>query len=880
MILCGPSNLNNGLKLILQWRLFKIGFSADLSRFYRSIHTTKLCQQVRLFFFFKNKDDPEPVVWAICRCNFGDSISSLTTELATREIICPKFQYELTSEIASGYRYCDDFLFSFQDEEIADRTSEDMKNTFNTFNFTVKMTARTGSQEEKIGVMGLIWSPSAHKDNFTVDLTLYPDEKVRGAQIGSPLSFNNIDNLPITRQLLSRLVGQIFEYLQVLVGPALAQLKICFSRLTTALPIGDWNTCCSQVSTELTEEIRTVLKSLVNFNKTIKPFPRAILESKQDIISRLIFASDAGQYSLGVCVYFIIQNNRTGEIKSKLGISRQKIHSERIPFAEYSALLLSAKLLIELLENIPFLSKLNFLEIIFATDSTIAINFLNPLRIFKNIRVRNVSHSIHKILEHFVDSTQERIAKIVHLAGSLNPSDKITKIISLPGGPAEIANSDLWRSGPPQFIQENWPEEDQVCLRFEKNKPTFFQFPPCQKMSKEDIEKNIEKLTSGSSKKDKIIRPDKVGDKVGSSALHADVSGSETSPIIPSVFPQEMEKPIGFFEEEIYMRLVTRFSSLQKLINTVKNVLRLTTRLLHSYNTQYNDRIAFLILAASSQNIFKIEQCKSWFPQKGDDNIIRAMTRSDGTENENIVLMKSPILISHRDKNLTKLLIRACHIFQEGKFLIHHSFITTCSRLFTGRYAVIIPQQKRLAKDLISNCTTCISLFQKPKKVHLSSSRAIAAMIKSNPVFNTISLDPVGPYTRKCGRKAVKFYLIFISCLVTASINIIYAESLSSENIAQAVQTHCFDYKYPQTIYSDAGTSVNIKRDQKIFDKYFCINIETKQVAAGHQVLNFVENRIKSSKNILKTIFANRAFKNLPNMDLQHISNSQKCGNL
>ena len=132
-------------------------------------------------------------------------------------------------------------------------------------------------------------------------------------------------------------------------------------------------------------------------------------------------------------------------------------------------------------------------------------------------------------------------------------------------------------------------------------------------MSKEDIEKNIEKLTSGSSKKDKIIRPDKVGvkdedkvgDKVGSSALHADVSGSETSPIIPSVFPQEMEKPIGFFEEEIYMRLVTRFSSLQKLINTVKNILRLTTRLLHSYNTQYNDRIAFLILAASSQNIFK-----------------------------------------------------------------------------------------------------------------------------------------------------------------------------------------------------------------------------------------------------------------------------------
>ena len=65
MVLCGPSNLNSPLKLVLQWRMFPVGFTADISRFYRSIFITKICQQVRLFYFFEEPTDEQPQCFTI-----------------------------------------------------------------------------------------------------------------------------------------------------------------------------------------------------------------------------------------------------------------------------------------------------------------------------------------------------------------------------------------------------------------------------------------------------------------------------------------------------------------------------------------------------------------------------------------------------------------------------------------------------------------------------------------------------------------------------------------------------------------------------------------------------------------------------------------------
>ena len=57
----------------------------------------------------------------------------------------------------------------------------------------------------------------------------------------------------------------------------------------------------------------------------------------------------------------------------------------------------------------------------------------------------------------------------------------------------------------------------------------------------------------------------------------------------------------GYFNHQIYRQLVTRFSSLQKLVNTVKIIRMATTSMLNNKNLSYQDRLAFLVLVRSSQ---------------------------------------------------------------------------------------------------------------------------------------------------------------------------------------------------------------------------------------------------------------------------------------
>ena len=865
MVLCGPSNLNSPLKLVLQWRMFPVGFTADISRFYRSIFTTKICQQVRLFYFFEEPTDEQPQCFTIVRLNFGDINSSLVTEISVREVVCQNFHHNLTALIAAEYRFCDDFLYSFLNTEQADKIAADMIKTFDKFGFQLKMTIRTGQTAEITNVMGMSWHPVS--DEYTVNLSLYPDEKIRGAQLGDILTPENIENTPRTRQLLARFVGQTFEYLNILLGPALTHLKICFSKLTEALPTGDWNTCCSTVDENLDQEIISVFKSLLNFNKIIKPIPRAILTNESQSVAKICLVSDAGMYSLGTCCYFIIDENNDLKYQSKLILSRSKIHKEKIPFAEFSALLLSAKLLVEILENISYLQSLRKLQVILATDSTIAINFLNPNRIFRNVRIRNVSFSIHKILEHFVDGEQDRTATIVHIPGIENPADKISKIIDFPGGPAGLANTDLWRQGPCQFRDNNWPSQEETCLKFEKNKSTFFQSPSCQQQNK-DFERDLEKITASSSQRPLPANNQALIRCHASLELQQKDMMTASYPIICTFQP-------GYFNLQIYRQLVTRFSSLQKLVNTVKIILSFTTSMLDMKSPSHQDRLAFLVLTRSSQIHFPPEgKLKGWYPREGEDKILRATTRTDDYNSLAAVVLRSPVLISHKDTALTTLLIRKAH--QRGlgaptQTKVHNSILTTGSEIVTGRFAAIITNQTRVVTAYCDKCVVCRYLYKQPANPALQASRVVKYLHQSNPVFACVSLDPVGFYTRRCGRHAIKFWLIYVSCLVTGAVNILYTESLTSSSICQAVQNHCLDYRYPETIYVDKGSSVNIKRDINQFKEYFCRDIEVVQVERGHQMLNFVETAVRLSKKIIASVFKNRSLKSLPNLTMQEV---------
>ena len=56
--LTGPPLLGNGLQCIFAWRYHSIGVSSDLSRFYRSIETCSMTNNLRHFVWFRNPKLP------------------------------------------------------------------------------------------------------------------------------------------------------------------------------------------------------------------------------------------------------------------------------------------------------------------------------------------------------------------------------------------------------------------------------------------------------------------------------------------------------------------------------------------------------------------------------------------------------------------------------------------------------------------------------------------------------------------------------------------------------------------------------------------------------------------------------------------------------
>ena len=170
------------------------------------------------------------------------------------------------------------------------------------------------------------------------------------------------------------------------------------------------------------------------------------------------------------------------------------------------------------------------------------------------------------------------------------------------------------------------------------------------------------------------------------------------------------------------------------------------------------------------------------------------------------------------------------------------------------------------------SCILCRSLLMKPEDVPKNASRAIRALREANPVFSIISFDPIGYFTRKCGRKGIHFWILVFACLTTGSINLIYTESLSTENITRAVHQHCIEYKFPSTIYVDKGSSCDIRRNQNIYKKYFNTEIEVVVCEKSHQMLNFAETSIRLIKKIFSSIFRQRSLKSLPNLTMLELT--------
>ena len=193
------------------------------------------------------------------------------------------------------------------------------------------------------------------------------------------------------------------------------------------------------------EKWREILKSYVNIPEII--IPRFCLPEKRAEKGkiRLICLADAAEFAGGAVVYAGVETS-PGTWSCSLLAAKSKLMKETIPRNELSAILLCAELAFMVKSSLG--SKVG--EVIYLTDSTIALSWCSSETIKLRLFVYNRVMTILRLVEWTTGSTEEAL---FHIDGSQNLADLLTKEHEI--GMETVSKGSCWIEGLP------WMKKDK-----------------------------------------------------------------------------------------------------------------------------------------------------------------------------------------------------------------------------------------------------------------------------------------------------------------------------------------------------------------------------------------------------------------------------------
>ena len=854
-----PTMLGNGIQTILGFRSHNIGFNADVSKFYRCILTSQLTNQLRRIFWFSDINDPSSLrCLEFTRGQFGDCIISAYSEMALLDFVAPQCQTDELRLAITEHRVVDDIASSCADSDILSDIKNDMETTFKKFGFSLKhflyskMPLDTGqSPIEK--VLGVVWDLS--KDSLSSNVVFNAHEKKRGKYSGGPLTVDQCHSMPISKTVLARFAGQCHEYCGVLICPIQSSLRIAFSEACVLLE--DWHLPLHLVDEQVDQKIRSLMKNLVDVKNRIEPIPRCFAYSS--IIRRIYVSSDASQSCLGYTIH-VLSVDSEGNPQSHLILARSSVHHMTIPHGEITALTKAVKGMNEILSMSKFIADTPDLQIIFCLDSLCGAHSLAPSKIHTDVRVRNCSHSIHRILSDIVHSKPNITISMVHITSANNSADVVSRGSS---DPCIEANSNLYRNGPDLFLDPQFPSSESVFLSFVHGSGAIFSYPRAQQ---EILESNINANCTKCNFSYNFChdRP-------------RNWTPNETQSVIKLYYNTNGDAHVNILELNLYKQIITECRTMAKAINVLIALFSVVKRL-KSKSRKELHHLSFLTLAKSSQYYFPSRSVKSAQLFSDDFGLLRAVTRLDGETAGILDVDESPVVISTTDKRLLHLLIDDAHTSPSGVLSKQHlGPVLTTARLLQKPYPVYVPHANKSVKAFIKHCALCNHVKSTPFLGRMSSPRWVRSVRSDNLVFAHLSVDTVGPFSRIAfpgSKRTVKFYVLAILCHFTKAITFQVMENNTRESVTLALFVHSCTYRKPDLVFADAGTSQVPKVGSQEYVKYFGSHpMECNQYEASHQKLNQVERFIGEMKKILKTVFLQRDRLKLP-----HLTHPQLLG--
>lgn len=431
----GPTVQPSLLAIVLNFRIPKYVFSADVEKMFRQV--------------WIHPDDRRflQVVW---RPDATVPLKTYQLKTVTYGLACSPFQaarvlnkladdegdkFPLAAPIVTKCFYVDDVLGGGDDLDKTAESCRQLQDLLSQGGFSLRKWStnhpkvlqqipeelRGTSSLTEIGksastkALGLLWNPSTDLFGFQVP-TLQPVDIITKRSVVSEMS-------------------QLFDPLGLL-GPVVVSAKIFVQRLWAKQ--FSWDESLPKEETDWWKNFRSELVQLKNVTVS-----RCVRPSCNENYQLHCFC-DASSKAYGCCVFVVGPNDR-GRIECRLLIAKSRVAPLRglsIPRLELCAAVLGSELVHNLLATTNFSSPVTFWS-----DSTVVLQWIqSPPNVWK-VFVSNRIAEIQRLT---------RTCRWRYVPSSLNPADRISRGIQ----PSQIAEDLLWWEGPPFLSQsvDTWPE--------------------------------------------------------------------------------------------------------------------------------------------------------------------------------------------------------------------------------------------------------------------------------------------------------------------------------------------------------------------------------------------------------------------------------------
>lgn len=433
LLYSGPKLQQDVLTLFLNFRLFRIGLTADIRRMYLKIG---MCEKHTRFqrILWRFSEEDEISIYELQTVIFGVTSSPWLALRTVHQLVEDEAaSYPLAATVAVKSMYMDDFLYSVDSVSEGEALYKEMVGLFKAGHLELAKWAVNSKiildkiplelrapdvinfEKNLLNVLGLQWQP--HSDNLSFQL--------------------KVDTTcPCTKRNILSTLAKFFDPLG-LIAPVTLKLKLFIKELWLH-KIG-WDETPPYAFIKKWKQFERDLHLLANFK-----ISRHLFVCKQSVTMLVGFA-DACESSYGALVY--MRTHTAGTIHSNLICAKSKVaplKSITIPRLELLAATLLAKL-IDFLVKV-FQSRLCIQKIYALSDSTITLSWINsPPHRWKVFVANRVS-----IIQNLVPASSW-----YHVNGVCNISDPLSRGLDVPS----FLSTKEWVCGPSWLSQEesSWP---------------------------------------------------------------------------------------------------------------------------------------------------------------------------------------------------------------------------------------------------------------------------------------------------------------------------------------------------------------------------------------------------------------------------------------